>query len=199
QAAAETAGACTEMFHFDDDPAALRQGLPSLLDAYDAVVLSGGVSKGKADFLPEILRELDVEQLFHEVRQRPGKPFWFGQRPGGAVVFALPGNPVSTFVNFYRYVRPWLLAVQQPNSTLSTDTCGPVPAILAQDVTFRPPVTHFLLVSLENGADGRLLAYPERAGGSGDQASLLSSNAFLELPAEQEHFPVGTVLPAWRF
>jgi len=199
QVAAETTGARTEIFHFDDDPAALRRGLPSLLHEFDAVVLSGGVSKGKADFLPEILRELDVEQLFHEVQQRPGKPFWFGQRPAGAVVFALPGNPVSTFVNFYRYVRPWLLAVQQPNSTTSTHAGGPVPAVLAQDVTFRPPVTHFLLVSLQYGADGRLMAYPERAGGSGDQASLLSSDAFLELPAEQEYFPAGSVLPSWRF
>jgi molybdopterin molybdotransferase len=200
QAAAAGTGALTATFHFDDDPATLHQGLPALLEEFDAVVLSGGVSKGKADFLPEILRELGVEQVFHEVRQRPGKPFWFGQRPGGAVVFALPGNPVSTLVNFYRYVRPWLLAVQQPESETTANTLGgPVPAVLARNVTFRPTMTHFLLVSLEQGPDGRLLAYPERAGGSGDQASLLSSDAFLELPAEQEHFPAGTVLSAWRF
>ncbi|UOQ83192.1 molybdopterin molybdotransferase MoeA [Hymenobacter sp. 5414T-23] len=199
QAAAQQAGAETAGFHFNDDPAALRQGLPALLADYDAVLLSGGVSKGKADFLPEILRELGVEQLFHEVQQRPGKPFWFGQQPGGAVVFALPGNPVSTFVNFYRYARPWLLAVQQPIAADTTGLGGPVPAVLAQEVQFKPRLTHFLLVSLEHAPDGRLLAYPERAGGSGDQASLLPSQAFLELPPEQELFPVGTVLPAWRF
>ncbi|SHL67112.1 molybdopterin molybdotransferase MoeA [Hymenobacter psychrotolerans] len=194
QAAADTAGAVTALFHFNDDVAALQQGLPTLLEEYDAVVLSGGVSKGKADFLPETLRGLGVEQRFHEVQQRPGKPFWFGQHPAGAVVFALPGNPVSSFVNFYRYVQPWLLAVQQPAAVP-----GPVPAVLAADVAFRPALTHFLLVRLEDAPDGRRLAHPERAGGSGDQASLLMSNAFLELPAEQEHFPAGTVLPAWRF
>jgi molybdopterin molybdotransferase len=198
QAAAEAAGARTELFHFDDDPAALRQGLPALLTGFDAVVLSGGVSMGKADFLPGVLRELGVEQVFHEVKQRPGKPFWFGQQPGGAVVFALPGNPVSTFVNFYRYARPWLLAVQQPAGT-SAAGAAPVPAVLTQPIAFKPPMTHFLLVSLEPGPDGRLLATPERAGGSGDMASLLTSSGFLELPPDLEHFPAGTVLPVWRF
>ena len=153
---------------------------------------------GKADFLPGVLRELGVEQVFHEVKQRPGKPFWFGQQPGGAVVFALPGNPVSTFVNFYRYARPWLLAVQQPAGTPAAGA-APVPAVLTQPIDFKPPMTHFLLVSLEPGPDGRLLATPERAGGSGDMASLLTSSGFLELPPEPEHFPAGTVLPAWRF
>ncbi|WP_262892634.1 molybdopterin molybdotransferase MoeA [Hymenobacter qilianensis] len=114
QAAAQAAGATTEAFHFIDDQDVLRQGLPQLLREFDAVVLSGGVSKGQADFLPGVLRELGVEQIFHEVEQRPGKPFWFGQQPGGAVVFALPGNPVSTFVNYYRYVQPWLRACQSP-------------------------------------------------------------------------------------
>ncbi|RSK37452.1 molybdopterin molybdotransferase MoeA [Hymenobacter metallilatus] len=201
QAAAWQAGAEAEAFHFDDDPAALRQGLPALLTGFDAVVLSGGVSKGKADFLPETLRVLGVEQLFHEVGQRPGKPFWFGRQSGGAVVFALPGNPVSTFVNFYRYARPWLLAAQQPEGTNfgSVALGGPVPAVLTEDVVFKPRITHFKLVSLGPGPDGRLLATPERAGGSGDMASLLTSAGFLELPPEQELFPAGTVLRVWRF
>lgn len=198
QAAAEQIGAITQAFHFNDDVAVLQQSLPALLTEYDAVILSGGVSKGKADFLPEVLRELGVEQIFHEVQQRPGKPFWFGQSAGGAVVFALPGNPVSTFVNFYRYARPWLLGVLQPTAAALPEA-GPVPAVLATDVSFRPKLTHFLLVRLEHASNGQLLAYPERAGGSGDLASLLASNAFLELPPEQELFAAGTVLPAWRF
>ena len=198
QAAAEATGAITQAFHFDDDVAVLRQGLPALLTDFDAVILSGGVSKGKADFLPEVLRELGVEQVFHEVQQRPGKPFWFGHYAGGAVVFALPGNPVSTFVNFQRYARPWLLAVQQPTGAAAPEA-GAVTAVLATEVRFRPKLTHFLLVRLEYSAEGQLLAHPERAGGSGDLASLLTSNAFLELPVEQEVFPAGSVLPAWRF
>ncbi|WP_303309846.1 molybdopterin molybdotransferase MoeA [Hymenobacter sp. BT730] len=195
QAAAQQAGAVVSVFHFDDDLAALQAGLPSLLHEYDAVLLSGGVSKGKADFLPLALRQAGTEELFHEVQQRPGKPFWFGRHPQGAVVFALPGNPVSTFVNYYRYAQPWLLAIQQPVASPAALAC----AVLTQDVSFRPQLTHFLLVSLHSGPDGRLLATPERAGGSGDLASLLPSDGFLELPADSEHFAAGTVWPVWRF
>jgi len=194
-AAVQQAGGTVDVFHFNDDLEALCNGLPSLLRDYDAVLLSGGVSKGKADFLPAALREVGVEQLFHEVQQRPGKPFWFGQHPDGAVVFALPGNPVSTFVNYYRYARPWLRAIQLP----APATEPMAYAVLATDVTFRPRITHFLLVSLESTSDGRVLAHPERAHGSGDLASLLPSDGFLELPPELDFFPAGTVLPVWRF
>ncbi|OUJ76051.1 molybdopterin molybdotransferase MoeA [Hymenobacter crusticola] len=194
-AAVQQAGGTAEVFHFNDDPEALRNGLPSLLRDYDAVLLSGGVSKGKADFLPTSLQEVGVEQLFHEVQQRPGKPFWFGQHPNGAVVFALPGNPVSTFVNYYRYAQPWLRAIQLPAPATEPTAY----AVLATDFTFRPRITHFLLVSLESTSDGRVLAHPERAHGSGDLASLLPSDGFLELPPELDFFPAGTVLPAWRF
>ncbi|MCC3159812.1 molybdopterin molybdotransferase MoeA [Hymenobacter sp. 15J16-1T3B] len=194
-AAVQQAGAEGTILHFDDDPAALHAGLPPLLTGYDAVLLSGGVSKGKADYLPQALQQAGAVQLFHEVQQRPGKPFWFGRHPAGAVVFALPGNPVSTFVNYYRYAAPWLRAVQLP----APQFAAPERAALAADVTFKPRLTHFLLVSLVPSPDGRLLARPERAHGSGDLASLLPSDGFVELPAERDSFAAGEVLPVWRF
>ncbi|RAK70474.1 molybdopterin molybdotransferase MoeA [Hymenobacter edaphi] len=194
-AAVQQAGAAGSLFHFDDDPAALAAGLPPLMREYDVVLLSGGVSMGKADYLPQALRGAGAEQLFHQVQQRPGKPFWFGRHPAGAVVFALPGNPVSTFINYYRYAAPWLRAVQLP----APQFAAPEPAVLAADVTFKPNLTHFLLVSLRRSPDGRLLARPERAHGSGDLASLLPSDGFVELPAERQAFQAGEVLPVWRF
>ncbi|MBC6991309.1 molybdopterin molybdotransferase MoeA [Hymenobacter sp. BT491] len=195
QAALSATGATAEAFHFNDDPAALRLGLPGLLRGFDAVILSGGVSKGQADFLPATLRELGVEQIFHEVQQRPGKPFWFGQQAGGAVVFALPGNPVSTFVNYYRYVQPWLQCSQRPDLQPTALSY----AVLAADFTFKPHITHFLNVRLEAAPDGRLMAHPQRAGGSGDLAGLLQCDGFLELPPEPELFTAGSVFPVWRF
>ncbi len=110
QAALREQGIIGELFHLVDDKALLLQELQKLLEQYEVLVLSGGVSKGKADFIPEVLRELGVQQLFHEVAQRPGKPFWFGKHASGPVVFALPGNPVSTFVCYYKYLQPWLRA-----------------------------------------------------------------------------------------
>ncbi|RYU78290.1 molybdopterin molybdotransferase MoeA [Hymenobacter persicinus] len=187
-------GAEAEIFHFNDDQAALRQGLPPLLATFDALVLSGGVSKGQADFLPGALQEVGVAQVFHEVRQRPGKPFWFGQQAGGAVVFALPGNPVSTFVNFYQYVRPWLRQCLQPQAPRPE-----LKAQLAASVTFRPRLTHFLPVQLDYSPQGCLLAHPQPAGGSGDLASLLQCDGFLRLDAEQEEFRAGEALPLVRF
>ncbi|MCB2406542.1 molybdopterin molybdotransferase MoeA [Hymenobacter lucidus] len=194
QAALQEIGAESEAFHFNDDQQALRQGLPPLLGSFDALVLSGGVSKGQADFLPSVLQELGVTQLFHEVAQRPGKPFWFGEKPGGAVVFALPGNPVSTFVNFYQYVRPWLRLCQQPQASLPEPT-----ALLATDFTFAPRISYFLPVRLELAPYGHLLAHPRHTGGSGDLASLLHYDGFLRLPPDQDEFKAGDAFPLVRF
>jgi len=68
------------------------------LETHDVLVLSGGVSMGKLDLVPKVLDELGVHTVFHKVAQRPGKPMWFGVASSGAAVFALPGNPVSSFV-----------------------------------------------------------------------------------------------------
>ena len=209
QALFTQAGADVSLFHLPDDREELRVGLTNILAAgFDAVVLSGAVSKGRADHLPGLLRELHVEEVFHEVQQRPGKPLWFGARAGGPVVFGLPGNPVSTFLTACRYVRPWLRAVQQPEGAAegTPDTSeapdfaqpeSPAPAMLTVDITFKPQLTHFVPVRLRVDADGRRLATPLRVGGSGDLTGLLGATAFLELPAEPMVFAAGSVWPAW--
>ncbi|MCU0353779.1 MAG: molybdopterin molybdotransferase MoeA, partial [Cytophagales bacterium] len=81
-----------------DDKAALRDTVAGLLEQKDIVVLSGGVSKGDADYVPEVLQSLGVRQVFHRVRIKPGGPLWFGVTAGGKAVFGLPGNPVSVQV-----------------------------------------------------------------------------------------------------
>ena len=191
------AGAEVSLFHLPDERAALRRGLVNILDAgFDAVVLSGAVSKGRADHLPGLLRELEVAEIFHEVNQRPGKPLWFGARAAGPVVFGLPGNPVSTFLTACRYVRPWLQASQRPADATATVEVS-APAVLTVDIHFKPQLTHFVPVRLETDAAGRRLATPLRVGGSGDLAGLLGATAFLELPPEPVVFAAGSVWPAW--
>ena len=194
-------GAEVSLFHLSDNVEELRVGLTNILAAgFDAVVLSGAVSKGRADHLPGLLRELQVAEIFHEVQQRPGKPLWFGARAGGPVVFGLPGNPVSTFITACRYVRPWLRAVQQPEG--ATETAGakeaPQPAVLTVDINFKPALTHFVPVRLTVDAEGRRLATPLRVGGSGDMMGLVGATAFLELPPEPAVFAAGSVWPAWE-
>lgn len=195
--AAREAGAVARVFHLPDHPATLHARLPPLLAGFDAVLLSGGVSQGKADFLPGALRAAGVEELAHQVSQRPGKPLWFGRYPGGAVVFGLPGNPVSTFVTYHRYVAPWLRGVQQPAALALP--AAPAYATLAAPVSFAPALTYFLLVRLEAGPDGRLLAHPVFPNSSGDMTSLPAADGFLELPADRNAFAAGSTWPLWRF
>ncbi len=171
-------------FHISDDQELLRTALQSLLNNHDVLILSGGVSKGKFDFIPTVLEELGVTKIFHEVSQRPGKPFWFGVK-NDKRIFALPGNPVSTFMCFYRYIQPWIFKSLRVQKELPS-------AILAKDFSFPPKLTYFLQVTVKNEG-GKLVAYPDQGGGSGDFANLKKIDGFLELPLEKTDFKAGEV------
>jgi molybdopterin molybdotransferase len=97
-----------------DDPADLRAKIARGIAVCDVLLVSGGVSAGVKDLAPGIFVELGVEELFHQVRVKPGKPLWFGVTKGGArstLVFGLPGNPVSTIVSYKLFVEPALAAL----------------------------------------------------------------------------------------
>jgi molybdopterin molybdotransferase len=190
EAALQTLGANADSFHFKDDKEEIANSVKAILEKYELVILSGGVSKGKLDFVPEALESLGVKKLFHGVSQRPGKPMWFGASSKN-FVFALPGNPVSTFLCFHRYVVPWLTKSMYDPATDSA-------AILANDFSFGPPLTYFLQVKIKN-ENGKLMAYPTAGGGSGDFANLKDVDGFLQLPLEQNEFKAGEVYPAYLF
>lgn len=193
QAHLKTKGFNSNIFHIVDDKAKLRIALEEILTNHEVVVLSGGVSKGKLDFVPEILIELGVEKHFHFVKQRPGKPFWFGTYLNGAV-FALPGNPNSTFVGLNRYVIPFLHRSEgiEPVKIKSR---------LSEDFTFKPPLNYFLQVKLTYDNEGHLMATPLPGHGSGDLANLVDADGFLELPPHKTDFNKGEVFDcfAYRF
>ncbi len=179
--------------HLPDDLDATRHALEGLVAENDLIILSGGVSKGKFDYVPKALAEIGVEKVFHRIRQRPGKPLWFGQKEAGPTVFALPGNPVSTFVCCLRYVQPWL----RKGLGLEPYTYGY--AALAAPFEFQPELTYFLQVRVEMGAQGNLWAHPKVGRGSGDHANLADVNGFLELPADRTTFPEGEIFPLLAF
>jgi molybdopterin molybdotransferase len=185
-------GLQVEMAHVVDDQAATEKLLAELLPRYDVLLLSGGVSKGKFDYIPAALEALGVQKFFHRVAQRPGKPFWFGRIPGGTVVFALPGNPVSSFVCTAVYFQDWLMSswgISPPAST----------AQLTKDVHFRPDLNYYLQVRLHQGPNGLLLAEPVEGHGSGDLANLTDADAFLMLPRGRELFTTGEAFSIWPF
>ncbi len=192
QAALKSLGISASLHRIVDDEDLMAERLGKLLADNDLLLLSGGVSAGKADFVPAVLQRLGVEQRFHKIDQRPGKPLWFGTTPDGKTVFGLPGNPVSTVLCTYRYVMPYLRA------SLGLMPEPPVYAQLASAYTFRPALTHFLSVRLTNEPDGRLVAHPLPGSGSADFANLLDASAFMELPADQSDFKQGDAFPIWK-
>lgn len=179
--------------HLNDDPKEIRAQLATFLTTYDVIILSGGVSKGKFDYVPEILAELGVTKLFHRVKQRPGKPFWFGQYKKTCTIFALPGNPTSSFLCTQRYFLPWLHHTQ-------TGRFPKVPhAILAQAVEFKPYLTYFLEVKLDYNEKGQILATPIKGNGSGDIANPVNADAFIELPSGKNLFQIGEIYPIYKY
>ena len=93
--------------HLNDDNLELKNNIESALKS-DIVILSGGVSAGDADFVPEVLEKLGVQKLFHKIAIKPGKPIWCGKMSQGPMVFALPGNPFSSFVTFKLFIDIFL-------------------------------------------------------------------------------------------
>ena len=179
------------LFHLSDDKEILQERIAQILEDFDVLLFSGAVSKGKFDFLPEVLENLGVEKKFHRVKQRPGKPFWFGKKDK-KTIFAFPGNPVSTFVSCLKYFKPWL------ERSININSQEQQLAVLAEDFTFAPDLHYFLQVKIIN-EQGRLIAYPESGNGSGDLANLAKNNAFLELPSDRSEFKSGEVFPVISF
>jgi len=179
--------------HLVDDPDVLREKIGAHLNAADMLILSGGVSMGKADFIPEVLKDLGVEVVFHKISQRPGKPMWFGIGPNNQVVFALPGNPVSTLVCCRQYVIPALARASAQRDR------QPEFAALAQDVTFEPNLTSFLPVRLISSTGGQVLAMPVPTNTSGDFTSLSGTDGYVELPLDESRFPSGTSVHLHRW
>jgi len=90
-----------------DKPEVLTGTLKKALEQADVVLLTGGISVGDYDFVLQSATECGVEKLFHKIKQRPGKPLYFGKKES-KLVFGLPGNPASVLTCFYQYVTPAL-------------------------------------------------------------------------------------------
>lgn len=99
--------------HLADNKDQLEQAIRKALK-HDVIILCGGVSAGDADYVPQILENLGVKELFHKVAIKPGKPIFCGETPEGGIVFALPGNPFSSLVTFKLFVEVFLKASLSP-------------------------------------------------------------------------------------
>ena len=174
--------------HLLDEKEIIKKELKKALTENDVLLLSGGVSKGKFDFIPEVMVSLGVQKVFHRVLQRPGKPFWFGIHPKlKTVIFSFPGNPVSTFANYHLYFLPWLQTswgLPLENSYIK----------LSAAIKITQPLTRFIQVSTEV-KEGIFWATPVVENGSGDLTSLAKADGFINLEPRDEIYVVGEVVP----
>ncbi|MEP6883963.1 MAG: molybdopterin molybdotransferase MoeA [Gammaproteobacteria bacterium] len=179
--------------HVPDDAALMCERLSLHLTTHEVLILSGGVSMGKYDLVPKVLQQLGVQEVFHKIAQRPGKPMWFGIGAQGQAVFGLPGNPVSTLVCLIRYVIPAIA------EAMGTKREAPERLALAAPVTFQAALAYFLPVSIEHDDWGRPWANPRRTNGSGDFLSLTGTDGFVELPPGPNTYPKGFVTTVYRW
>jgi molybdopterin molybdotransferase len=180
--------------HVPDDERVLAERLARHLAEQDVLVLSGGVSKGKFDHVPAVLRELGVEEIFYQVDQRPGKPLYFGWGPSGQAVFGLPGNPVSTLISLVRYVIPALIYMSGRDHM-------PVQHVVLASAMKAPKAatTWFVPVVLRVDERGAPLAVPLPPNGPGDFLALTRTHGFVELPPRVAAFEPGFVARYYRW
>jgi len=173
-----------------DDRGSLDRTIKEALAGNDVVVLSGGVSMGEFDLVPEVLRANGVELLFQRVATKPGKPATFGTSQE-ALVFGLPGNPVSSFVLFEVLVKPLLYKMmghdfRPPNAMM------PLEETISRKKTAR---TSWLPVELTDSGGVRLAEYH----GSAHANALCAADGLIAVPAGVSEMKKGTVVHVRQF
>jgi molybdopterin molybdotransferase len=192
---ARLAGADVERLPFaGDDPELLRGEVERAAARSDVLVLSGGVSMGRYDFTKAALRALGAEIFFERVALRPGKPTVFGRLPGGALVFGLPGNPVSVSVTFNLFARTALRVMQGARAASPFEET----AVLARPAKGAAERTSYLPAALSTDAEGRLLAEPLKWGGSSDFVAFARADALVVVPAGVKLVEPGIVVKVVR-
>ncbi|MEX1054875.1 MAG: gephyrin-like molybdotransferase Glp, partial [Rhodothermales bacterium] len=170
-----------------DDRQVIRKYLESALEA-DLIVVSGGVSVGEYDFVKDELVAIGMDLGFWKVRQKPGKPLAFGTL-AGTLVFGLPGNPVSSAVCFYEYVRPALARM------LGRDECiAPlIPAVLKSGISKKAGVHHFVRGYAEWNA-GELVVDASGPQGSHVASTLARANCLIHIAEGLEDVAAGSLV-----
>jgi molybdopterin molybdotransferase len=166
-------------FHFNDNENEIKKLMAEIFSDYELILISGGVSKGKFDLIPKVLEQLGVRKEFHRVRQKPGKPFWFGLNKS-CTVFAFPGNPASSLLCYKLYFESWFMnsfGIQKFQEHYK----------LTEDFRFDADLSYFAQAKIIEKNHIRY-AQIKQGNGSGDMFNLTEVDGFIELPAGQTHF-----------
>ncbi len=172
---------------------ALQLTLTQAAAGADAVITTGGVSVGDADFVRDVLTELG-EVHFWKVGVKPGRPFAFG-RIGQAWFFGLPGNPVSTMVSYYQFVQPALRRLMGEDATPPLQF--KVTCVTALNKS--PGRMEYQRGILETNATGETVVRSSGGQASNILSSMSEANCFIVLPAEWSDVPAGTLVEVQPF
>ena len=181
-----------------DDPASLETALRSAASDADAVITSGGVSVGEADFIRELLERLG-EVVFWKIAMKPGRPMAFGKiahAGKSAHFFGLPGNPVAVMVTFHQFVRGALLTLS------GRSDAGALPLLQApctSRIKKSPGRTEFQRGLLTPDGEGRWSVCPTGAQGSGVLRSMSEANCFIVLEHERASVEPGELVQVQLF
>jgi molybdenum cofactor synthesis domain-containing protein len=172
-----------------DDLQLLKREIKGAASRSDALILSGGVSMGVYDFTKTALRELGAQIFFERVSLRPGKPTVFA-RLDDALVFGLPGNPVSVSVTFNLFARTALKAMQGAREVeMKMER-----AALERDVRGAAERESFLPAELRTDETGRLIAEPLKWGGSSDFVAFARATALINVPRGVKTLEAGRIV-----
>ena len=180
-----------------DELSDIEEKLKKGLKVCDLLIVTGGVSVGDYDYVKKALENIAVEAIIWRVAQRPGGPMFFGKK-GEILIFGLPGNPTSSLVCFYEYVRPALLKMLAKEKVFLLE----MEAALLEDITKKPDgKTHFLRGYLEKQGNA---FYVKSTGSQGSHIlkSFAISNCFIIVPSNITHLSSGSrvrvhLLPKW--
>lgn len=166
--------------------------------AHDVLLITGGVSAGVLDLVPKVLMNLGVEQVFHKVNLKPGKPLWFGvkrhKNDRQTLVFGLPGNPVSTLVCFELFVRPAMekLSGREPKGLPQ------IHGVLTHEHPQRGDrPTYWPAKFVTAGAELSITPLPWK--GSGDLRTLTEADGLAYFPAGERRYEAGELISALHF
>lgn len=179
-----------------DEAEPLAESLAAGLHA-DILLVTGGVSTGEADLVPDTLAALGVEPVFHRIRLKPGKPLWFGVRHSAeelgqkpirkVLVFGLPGNPVSVVVNFLLFVRPAIMALRG----ISTEPAAHTTVVLGEAVENRDERPAYIPARLARKHD-RIVAETVNWAGSNDLRGAALADGFILMPGGPSRLAAGS-------
>jgi molybdopterin molybdotransferase len=176
-----------------DEPALLEAAFTKAAEHCDAIITSGGVSVGEADFTKAMMKKLG-DVAFWKIAMRPGRPMAVG-RIGSALLFGLPGNPVAVMVTFLAFVRPALLRLM--------GSTAPLPPLLkAQSLEIlrkKPGRTEYQRGIVSNAADGSLTVRTTGNQGSGVLSSMVQANGLIVLHHQQGHVSIGDTVDVMMF